>query len=442
MQAINHVIKCFLVLFFFVSLAYADVIEDVKKREQQQDVLTKECEADTKGEVCIDLAKKHDLGLDDSENSNYLSVKLLKISCNKGNTKGCRTLKEFKINHENALDCYFDNETGEKCYKQGLIHQKLSKKSSSNEDVRYAKYFFKKACERNHKKGCDENEKLNSNLNDLASIYAEKSTSITLSMDDGKAIGILIRGEIRKGDYDEFISTVKRYKGELSSVFLDSQGGDAIEAMKIGRLIRELNLKTWAPMGSPEKPLCFGQNKSDKGKFCTCASSCFLIYMGGIKRYGDVLGIHRIYPKHEFLKNLSAIDAKKLHDSIKVEATKYLHEMGAPEELSNITLSIPSNKIKYLTKSEIEKFVPSVSPEYQEWLLAKCGDITALYNRQANWLKENKKKYKSISTLSEQNDKFPEYKKIEDEISKSNKCESSLFEKLQQESYLKKYGKS
>jgi len=97
---------------------------------------------------------------------------------------------------------------------------------------------------------------------------------------------------------------------------LASPGGDVLEAMKIGRLIRALKLQTIIPSkdGEPQQFGANGEHRSQRPSVnYICASACFFIFVAGIKRELDIsfsaseplLGIHRPYLSDEDLKAMT-----------------------------------------------------------------------------------------------------------------------------------------
>lgn len=200
-----------------------------------------------------------------------------------------------------------------------------------------------------------------------------KEHSVRYAMSNGKLMGIMIEGEIRKGDFEEFSQFVKKADGKVTEVYLRTPGGSAVEAMKIGRLIRKLKMHTNVPRGSPAKPSCVIQRPLIEEN-CTCASSCFLIHAAGVGRSGSVIGVHRVFVAHAALRQATADEAYAASMNIKKELTSYFAEMGVPSAYTERILSIPSNKIEFLSSDEVEKNFTGLIPEYQEWISAKCGD--------------------------------------------------------------------
>ena len=129
----------------------------------------------------------------------------------------------------------------------------------------------------------------------LALCFAVKPTwaatiGLTGRSVDGHTLGVKIEGQIEPGDADKLL-TIYEYFGPAatSKVFLWSPGGDVREAMKIGKLIRQLRLGVFAPdrlnlLGVLGQ---FGvqANPIDKGND-VCASACVLAYAGGVTRWG------------------------------------------------------------------------------------------------------------------------------------------------------------
>jgi hypothetical protein len=105
----------------------------------------------------------------------------------------------------------------------------------------------------------------------------------------------LIKGTIEKGDYDRFRVFYKERYRFMSTVYLVSPGGDAYEAMKIGRLLRKYLSTVVAPFTSGNDAVLYHLSRDNpvcRGPSCTCASACALIWFGGVSRLG-IVGVHR-----------------------------------------------------------------------------------------------------------------------------------------------------
>jgi ATP-dependent protease ClpP protease subunit len=143
-------------------------------------------------------------------------------------------------------------------------------------------------------------------------------------------------------------------------VYLDSLGGNVLAAMRMGQLIRQLGASTWI------RPTA------------KCASSCVLIFAGGVERLllDDAhLGIHRPYfPPEQFAK-LDRLEAQKRYAALEAGVAKYLQSMGVADSLFNQMMQIPSNKLKWLEEYEAKEMrLVGEDPAFAEWDRARMQD--------------------------------------------------------------------
>lgn len=194
---------------------------------------------------------------------------------------------------------------------------------------------------------------------------------------------LVIEGPIEFGDYQRAEAILRQGRGEIISVFIFSPGGDFVEAMKIGRLLRTLELHTWPPSGFlGEPPKCekqdteFGPAPKDP-KNCICASAGFFIYIGGIERTAGHLVIHRPRFATSDFGKLSAAEAKKRHDRLQEEAVRYMKEMELPSRLIEEVLAVPSSEGKVLDHDTVTTFLSIESPSRQEWIQNRCDGFNS-----------------------------------------------------------------
>jgi hypothetical protein len=126
-------------------------------------------------------------------------------------------------------------------------------------------------------------------------------------------------------------------KNGLLVISLSSNGGDVLESLKIGRVIRSFNLHTIVPNGSD------------------CNSSCVFLLAGGVKRtpVGRV-GIHRPY----FLNldnNLTASQIQTKRNELNKKIREYLDEVDVSHSLLEKMLSVPPESLKFLSIDELEE---------------------------------------------------------------------------------------
>jgi len=197
---------------------------------------------------------------------------------------------------------------------------------------------------------------------------------------------VLIKGAIEPGDGARFAAFLRANHPFLDSVFLWSPGGLVEEALKIGRLIRTAMLTTEAPDGEvPHGQPTEGAGQLDWGKICKgpschCASACFVIWAAGMRRYGDVLGLHRPSLRSTSFANLPPGQASELYRALLTEVETYLLEMEVPRRYIEIMMNTSSNAVYWIRDSN-DPSVSSISekvPSIEEWLAAACGTTDEL----------------------------------------------------------------
>lgn len=187
---------------------------------------------------------------------------------------------------------------------------------------------------------------------------------------------IVIEGEIKKGDYQKFVQLLEEGQGRFDGVILMSPGGNFDEAVKIGRVLRELQLDSSIPYrnenGSPACRLVEPRIEQN----CTCLSACFFIHVGASSRTGDYAGVHRPFIQPEQFKNLSREEARQAFTDLQNEAQEYLREMNVPDKVQEIIFATPSDQIQLLAPDIIKGHFLGPLPYLAEWYRAKCSALT------------------------------------------------------------------
>ena len=188
---------------------------------------------------------------------------------------------------------------------------------------------------------------------------------------------IHLTGKIEYGDYDQLVKILNNIYISLNDdplnvphyIYLESMGGDILEAMKIGDLVRKLHLHT-DTTGS-------------------CASACMLIYVAGIERGGIFnfihsgepmkekrLGLHRPrFTDMQEFSELSPIDASKRYNEVLVEVENYLNEMETSQEFIDLMFAAASDEIIWISRREAIKhgILDKNPPSIAEWKIANCS---------------------------------------------------------------------
>jgi hypothetical protein len=206
---------------------------------------------------------------------------------------------------------------------------------------------------------------------------------------------LLLKGAILPGDGERFAKILRQSHPFLDMVSLWSPGGSVEDAMKIGRLIRKGLIETQAPSsfnssyidpatGSlKERPgwgeLTSVRNASDcKGYNCHCASACFLIWAAGVKRIGEVLGLHRPTIEATAFAKLPPDRAGVLYRQLLSDIGRYLDEMEIPRRFIEIMTNTSSKDVRWLSPREAQPSPKEDNrpPSIAEWLASSCGAMT------------------------------------------------------------------
>jgi hypothetical protein len=204
------------------------------------------------------------------------------------------------------------------------------------------------------------------------------------------ALGVVLEGRIEPGDFDKLRTIIFNGEGALE-IYLASPGGDLAEAMKIGRLVRELKLRTVAPDnlgGELREKLAARHALKDSKANYMCASACFFVFVAGIHRQSDfvheaILGIHKPYLSKDALRALSSDKAIAVADQTRAIVDSYLREMSVPAKYADQMFSVPKDEIRWIGHGEFETDFAGFVPELRDWVDARCDSRSGAEKR--NW---------------------------------------------------------
>jgi hypothetical protein len=200
---------------------------------------------------------------------------------------------------------------------------------------------------------------------------------------------LLLEGKIIRGDYDKlrnFLATKSNFDKISGGVFLASPGGEVAEAMKIGHLIRALQLSTGAPSGPPTGVSKIGEsaitpnNLIDPRMDYQCVSACFFIYVSGIYRnvnWAGRLGIHRPSPSESDLKKLSSDEVTNLNSRLRRAIENYLREMNVLVKYVDVMFSVSPYGMRWITQDELDSDLQGFIPSLKDVVEAKCNSVTS-----------------------------------------------------------------
>jgi len=222
--------------------------------------------------------------------------------------------------------------------------------------------------------------------------FAALALTLTLGVSSADALedvkvyrGVLVlEGKIEAGDSDKirrFLADKSNFEKISGGVFVASPGGNVVEALKIGRLIRALRLSTDAPSGSATGVRRFGQsvivpnNLVNPRMNFQCASACFFIYVSGVYRslgWVGRLGIHRPIQLESNARKLDVDQTINLTWQVRGLITKYLEEMNIPDKYVDLMYAVPHNEVRWITQSEFDSDIAGFVPDAKQLLSSKC----------------------------------------------------------------------
>lgn len=146
-------------------------------------------------------------------------------------------------------------------------------------------------------------------------------------------------GRIEAGVAAEFARFVSAQNGEVKALYLHSPGGSVQDALEMAALIREEGIDTVVVDNA------------------YCASSCPLIFSGGVKRSVGAeawVGVHQIFPADATRGDLSEGMAQAQATSARIQA--HLTEMGVDPALWIHAMETPSDSLYLLTQEELRDY--------------------------------------------------------------------------------------
>ena len=148
-----------------------------------------------------------------------------------------------------------------------------------------------------------------------------------------------MEGTIGIGTAEEFAMKIEGISEYVKTVELNSPGGSVFDALEISEQIRE---KGWI-------------TKVKSGHLC--ASSCPLIFAGGVERIADkgaAIGVHQIYAIGT--DERSAVEAVSGTQTTTAQISRHLEKMGVDPILWLHALETPPQNLFYLNSEELQKF--------------------------------------------------------------------------------------
>lgn len=152
-------------------------------------------------------------------------------------------------------------------------------------------------------------------------------------------------GAIDLGSATRFAEEIGARGEYVKAVLLNSPGGSVEDALAMSRLIREKGLNTRVATKA------------------LCASSCPLIFAGGVAREAEenaILGVHQVFNAGE--ERPSPEQAMSEAQRTTARIARHLDEMGIGDGLWIHALETPPDRLYYLTPQEMVEFKLITAP--------------------------------------------------------------------------------
>jgi hypothetical protein len=164
---------------------------------------------------------------------------------------------------------------------------------------------------------------------------------------------VYLEGYIDTGAAARLERVLDKEQVRSAVVYFDSPGGHVVEAMALGRLLRERRYATSVGARAADGAL------PGPGR---CYSACPIAFAGGVLRLlepGSVLGVHRAENR------VPVPDEPGFQHVVTGQVRDYLAEMGISGELVTIMSAVPNDAIRELTTDEAVRFglVNAADPE-------------------------------------------------------------------------------
>lgn len=162
---------------------------------------------------------------------------------------------------------------------------------------------------------------------------------------------VLAEGTLDKGTTDKLKAFIAHNEYQTKNIRFNSPGGDLIEALKLGEVLREDKWDTFVGEEYPSRtstPAGYVTQQSN------CYSACVYAFAGGVRRTADdkSLGVHQFYRPDDAVrptdKTLSAVDVANMQH-LAAMLNEYVRGMGIDPRLVSMASEItPWNPSAYL----------------------------------------------------------------------------------------------
>jgi hypothetical protein len=181
---------------------------------------------------------------------------------------------------------------------------------------------------------------------------------------DANTIVMTMRGEVQPGDADRFAQFVaasrERFIEHGARVVFAVDGGDVLEALRIGELLRDALVEAWLPEAASSR----------------CISSCFFMYAYSASRsaVAESVGLHRPYYDSEALAKASPAAVRASYESLAAQLRGRMEQLSVPVALVERMFGLPAGEVYWLSQQDLEA-LGRRQAWFEDYLAARCGRL-------------------------------------------------------------------
>jgi len=176
------------------------------------------------------------------------------------------------------------------------------------------------------------------------------------------AKALWMKGEVAEGDLDRLLRFLREHPRDFvehgGRVVFVVDGGDVVEATRIGRFLRDALIEAWLPDASRTR----------------CVSACFFMFVNAVSRVAvaDSVGVHRPYFDAGRLANADPEQVRRRYESLLREVRDTLDELLVPRDLTEKMLGTPWNDTYWLSGKDLDR-LGETQAWFEDFSAAKCG---------------------------------------------------------------------
>jgi hypothetical protein len=171
-----------------------------------------------------------------------------------------------------------------------------------------------------------------------------------------------MRGEIEAGDADRFsrfvLDNPERFVADGERVAFVIDGGDVLEALRLGELLRDALMTAWVPDASRAR----------------CVSACFFLFAHCVSRHAapESIGLHRPYFEARALASASPEAVRRRYQQLESELRARMMDLAVPITLLETMQKLPAGEVYRLSAEDLARLGGSQS-WFDDYLAARCA---------------------------------------------------------------------